>query len=148
MKVAIACDHAGFPLKALAMRVVRGTGHEALDLGTDSDHPVDYPDFVEKAGRALQNGDAQRCILICGSGVGAAMAANKMRGIRAGLCHDTYSAHQAVEHDDINVLTLGARVIGPALAQELMTVFLNAKFSGKERHLRRIKKVTALEAKG
>lgn len=148
MKIAIACDHAGFPLKELAMRVVQGAGHQALDLGTFSEQPVDYPDFVERAGRSLQSGSAERAILICGSGVGAAVAANKMVGIRAGVCHDTYSAHQAVEHDNVNVLALGARVIGSAVAEELIGAFLNAEFSSEARHRRRLKKVAALEAEG
>ncbi len=148
MKVAIACDHAGFPLKALAIETVRRMGHEALDLGTDSTEPVDYPDFAAKVGRAIQRREAERGILICGSGVGAAVAANKMLGVRAGLCHDTYSAHQSVEHDDVNVLTLGARVIGPALAQEVMQAFLRARFTAEERHKRRLAKVAALEAEG
>lgn len=130
------------------MRVVQGAGHQALDLGTFSEQPVDYPDFVERAGRSLQSGSAERAILICGSGVGAAVAANKMVGIRAGVCHDTYSAHQAVEHDNVNVLALGARVIGSAVAEELIGAFLNAEFSSEARHRRRLKKVAALEAEG
>ncbi len=148
MRIAIACDHAGFPLKQLAAHVVQESGHETIDLGTNSAQPVDYPDFVRKLGLALQKGEAERGILICGSGVGAAVAANKMMGIRAGLCHDTYSAHQGVEHDDINVLALGARVIGPAVAQELIDAFLRAEFSGEPRHVRRLEKVAALEAEG
>jgi RpiB/LacA/LacB family sugar-phosphate isomerase len=148
MRVAIACDHAGFSLKQLAVNVVQGAGHEALDLGTNSEEPVDYPDFVRKVGLALQKGEAERGILICGSGVGAALAANKMIGIRAGLCHDTYSARQGVEHDNVNILALGARVIGPAVAEELIGAFLQADFSGEPRHLRRLKKVAALEAEG
>lgn len=145
MKVAIACDHAGFPLKEAVVETVRAEGHEILDLGTDSPDPVDYPDFAEKLGRAIQKGSAQRGVLLCGSGAGAAVAANKMRGVRAGLCHDTYSAHQCVEHDDINVLALGGRVIGDELAKELVRSFLRAQFSGEERHLRRLKKVLAIE---
>jgi RpiB/LacA/LacB family sugar-phosphate isomerase len=120
-------------------------GHEALDLGTDSEDPVDYPDFAEKVGRAIQRGEAERGVLICGSGVGAAVAANKLRGVRAGVCHDTYTAHQAVEHDDVNVLALGARVIGEALAEELIEAFLKASFSAEDRHLRRLNKVKLLE---
>jgi ribose 5-phosphate isomerase B len=143
--VAIAADHAGFPLKERIIKVVEDSGNKAMDLGTDSIDPVDYPDFTEKVGRSLQKGEADRGILICGSGVGAAIAANKLRGIRAGLCHDTYSAHQSVEHDDVNVLSLGARVIGPELAIEIVEAFLRATFSGEERHQRRVNKVLALE---
>lgn len=148
MQVAVACDHAGYPLKELALQVVREQGHAPVDLGTYSTESVDYPDFAEKAGRAIQAGDAERAILICGSGVGAAVAANKLKGVRAGLCHDTYSAHQGVEHDNINILALGARVIGPAVAEELMAAFLKARFSGEERHRRRLRKVEALESGG
>jgi RpiB/LacA/LacB family sugar-phosphate isomerase len=146
MKVAVGCDHAGFALKEEVLRAVREAGHEPLDLGTYSSDPVDYPDFAEKVGVAIQQGEAQRGIIICGSGVGAAVAANKMHGIRAGICHDTYSAHQSVEHDDVNVLALGSRVIGPALALEVVAAFLGAEFSGEERHRRRLRKVLALEA--
>ena len=145
MKVAVACDHGGFPLKEIVLQTVRMAGHDAMDLGTDSSEPVDYPDYAEKVGRALQNGEVDRGILICGSGVGAAIAANKMRGIRAGVCHDTYSAHQSVEHDDANVLALGARIIGPELAVELVQAFLQARFTGEERHVRRLSKVLDLE---
>ncbi len=145
MIVAVACDHAGFPLKRPILDAVRAAGHEPLDLGTDSEAPVDYPDFAAAVGRAIQKGDAARGILICGSGVGAAVAANKLKGIRAGVCHDTYSARQAVEHDDANVLSLGARVIGEALAVELVQAFVGARFSGEERHVRRLKKIEALE---
>ena len=148
MRIAIACDHAGFPLKDLVKSVAEGAGHEAIDLGTDSTESVDYPDFAEKLGRAIQNGEADRGILICGSGVGAAVAANKMEGIRAGLCHDTYSAHQSVEHDDVNVLALGARIIGVEVAREIVAEFLAAEFSGEERHVRRLEKVKALEQSG
>jgi RpiB/LacA/LacB family sugar-phosphate isomerase len=145
MKVAIACDHAGYPLKGILVEVVGEAGHQVLDLGTDSTAPVDYPDFAEKLGRAIQAGEADRGILICGSGVGAAVAANKMRGIRAGLCHDCYSAHQSVEHDNVNVLALGARVIGSEVAKDLVQAFLSAEFSGEARHLRRLAKVAAME---
>lgn len=145
MKVAVACDHAGFPLKQTVMDVVSKAGHEVIDLGTDSTAPVDYPDFAEKAGRAIQRKEADRAIVICGSGVGAAVAANKMAGIRAGLCHDTYSAHQCVEHDDVNLLALGGRIIGPEVAVEIVRAFLAAKFSGEERHLRRVNKIMAIE---
>lgn len=145
MRVAVAADHAGFPLKAFILDVIKEAGFEAIDLGTDSIEAVDYPDFAQKLGHALQRGEADRGILICGSGVGAAIAANKMRGIRAGLCHDTYSAHQSVEHDDANVLSIGARIIGEELAAEIVRAFLRAKFSGEERHVRRVNKVNALE---
>ena len=145
MIVAVACDHAGFLLKRAVLEAVRAAGHQPLDLGTDSEAPVDYPDFAAAVGRAIQKGKAARGILICGSGVGAAVAANKLKGIRAGVCHDTYSARQAVEHDDANVLSLGARVVGEALAVVLVEAFLRAEFSGEERHLRRLKKIETLE---
>jgi len=145
MKVAVAADHAGYPLKDIMIEVVESSGNEAIDLGTNSIDPVDYPDYAEKIGRMIQKGQAERGILICGSGVGAAIAANKMRGVRAGLCHDTYSAHQSVEHDDTNVLALGARVIGVELAIEVVKAFLKARFSEEERHRRRVNKVLALE---
>lgn len=145
MKIGIACDHAGFPLKGTLIEVIMAAGHEPLDLGTDSTESVDYPDFAEKLGRAIMGGRVDRGILICGSGVGAAVAANKMRGVRAGLCHDCYSAHQSVEHDNINVLALGARVIGVEVAKEIVRTFLRAEFSGEERHVRRLAKVAALE---
>jgi ribose 5-phosphate isomerase B len=151
MKIAIACDHAGFPLKSLAIEAIRQNGHVPLDLGTDSDQPVDYPDFAEKVGRCIQNGEAERGILLCGSGVGACIAANKMHGIFACLCNESYSAHQGVEHDDMNVLCIGARVIGPEPAREIIASFLNARFigndAGQERHARRVKKVRILEGK-
>ncbi len=150
MKIALACDHGGFPLKDLVAETIRQLGHAVLDLGTDSAAPVDYPDYAEKVGRALQTGEAERGILLCGSGVGACIAANKMRGIYAGVCHDTYSAHQGVEHDDMNVLCMGARIIGPELAREIVTAFLNARFlgndPGQERHARRVAKVRNLES--
>lgn len=145
MKVAVACDHGGFPLKEVVLETVRMAGYSVTDLGTDSSEPVDYPDYAEKVGRAIQNGEVERGILICGSGVGAAIAANKMRGIRAGVCHDTYSAHQSVEHDDVNVLVLGARIIGPELAAELVRAFLKARFTGEDRHVRRLAKILDLE---
>jgi ribose 5-phosphate isomerase B len=145
VKVAVACDHAGFPLKDTVMDAVRKAGHEVIDLGTNSTASVDYPDFAEKLGRAIQRGEADRGIVVCGSGVGAAVAANKMLGVRAGLCHDTYSAHQCVEHDDVNVLSLGGRVIGPEVAVEVVRAFLAAQFSGEERHVRRLNKVLAIE---
>jgi RpiB/LacA/LacB family sugar-phosphate isomerase len=145
MKIAVACDHAGFPLKDIVIDTVRKAGHEVLDLGTYSAAPVDYPDFAEKLGRAIQRREADRGILLCGSGVGAAVAANKMIGVRAGLCHDTYSAHQCVEHDDVNVLALGGRVIGPEVAVEVVKAYLGAEFTGEERHVRRLSKILAIE---
>ena len=149
MKIAIACDHGGFPLKETVIDAVRAAGYEPLDLGTDSAESVDYPDYAEKLGRAIQNGDAERGILLCGSGVGANIAANKMKGIYAGICHDTYSAHQGVEHDDMNVLCLGSRIIGLEPAKEIVAAFLGARFvgndPGEERHARRVGKVRKLE---
>lgn len=146
MIVAVACDHAGFALKADVIAAVRAAGHDILDLGTHDTTPVDYPDAAKAVGEALQNGRAQRAVLLCGSGVGAAVAANKMRAVRAGVCHDIYSAHQGVEHDDMNVLALGARIIGPAVVPELVTAFLRAEFTHEPRHVRRLEKVAALEA--
>lgn len=148
MKIALASDHAGYELKQKLLPFVNQLGHETVDLGTDSTASVDYPDFAERLGRAVQEGRAERGVLVCGSGVGAAVAANKLNGVRAGLCHDTYSAHQGVEHDDINVLALGARIIGVELAKELVQAFLAAEFSGAERHRRRLAKVEALERSG
>jgi RpiB/LacA/LacB family sugar-phosphate isomerase len=145
MKVAVAGDHAGFPLKEETVGYLRKSGYEVLDLGTYNTDPVDYPDYAEAVGEAILSGKTERGIIVCGSGVGACVAANKIRGIRAGICHDTYSAHQAVEHDNINVLCLGARVIGSAVAQELVNAFLGAKFTGEERHVRRLEKVNRLE---
>ena len=147
MRVAIGADHAGFSLKQDLVEYLEGLKHDVLDLGTNSADPVDYPDYAEAVGRAVVEGDAERGLLVCGSGVGASVAANKIAGIRAGLCHDAYSAHQGVEHDDMNVLVLGARVIGPALARELARGFLAANFSGAERHRRRLEKVAKLEKK-
>jgi ribose 5-phosphate isomerase B len=147
MRVAIGADHAGFHLKQELRNYIEGLGHTVLDLGTDSTAPVDYPDNAEAVGRAVLDGRADRGVLICGSGVGASVAANKLPGIRAAVCHDTYSAHQGVEHDDMNVLVLGARVIGSALACELVQSFLEAKFTDEERHRRRLAKIKALEAR-
>jgi ribose 5-phosphate isomerase B len=150
MKIAVACDHAGFPLKDLVLLAVRAGGHEALDLGTFSAAAVDYPDYAEKLGKAIQSGQAGRGILLCGSGVGACIAVNKLDGVYAAICHDTYSAHQGVEHDDMNVLCLGARIIGPELVSELVSAFLSARFvgndPGQERHKRRVAKVRKIEA--
>jgi ribose 5-phosphate isomerase B len=148
MKIALACDHGGFPLKEAIKECILADGFLVLDLGTDSLESVDYPDFAEKLGIAIVNGDAERGILICGSGVGASIAANKIKGIYAGLCHDTYSAHQGVEHDNMNVLCLGARVIGDELAKELVGAFLGAEFSNGERHVRRLNKVYKIEKAG
>ena len=148
MRIAIASDHAGFKLKQDLVEYLGELGHSVIDLGTDSEAPVDYPDYAAAVGNAVRGGTAERGVLLCGSGVGASVAANKLRGIRAGLCHDTYSAHQGVEHDDMNVLVLGARVIGPALARELVTAFVHATFSSEERHVRRLNKVKALEEQG
>jgi ribose 5-phosphate isomerase B len=145
MRIAISCDHGGFPLKASVICSVKEMGHDPIDLGTFNCDSVDYPDYTEKVGREIQQGKAERGVVICGSGVGACIAANKMLGIYAGVCHDTYSAHQGVEHDDMNVLCLGARIIGVELAKELVRSFLKARFSGEERHLRRVGKVRALE---
>jgi len=148
MRVAIASDHAGFKLKQDLVRYLGELGHNVVDLGTNSEDPVDYPDCAAALGDAVLVGTAERGILICGSGVGASVAVNKLKGIRAGVCHDTYSAHQGVEHDDMNVLVLGARVIGPALGRELAAAFVQARFSGEERHVRRLNKVKALEEHG
>ena len=148
MRVAVAVDHAGFPLKDEVICVVQDAGHEVIDLGTYSTEPVDYPDYAEKVGRAILDGQADRGILVCGSGIGACIAANKMKGIYAGLCHEVYTAHQGVEHDNMNVMCLGARIIGPALVPELVDAFLKAEFSTAERHRRRVEKVQKLEKQG
>ena len=145
MRVACAFDHAGFPLKQLVLEVVSSEGHEPVDLGTHSADPVDYPDTARAAGDAIRDGRAERAIVVCGSGAGVAVAACKIPGIRAAVAHDTYTAHQAVEHDDVNVLCLGGRVIGPAYAEEIMRSFLGAAFTGEERHRRRLAKITAIE---
>jgi ribose 5-phosphate isomerase B len=145
MKVACAFDHAGFPLKELVLEVVRELGHEPVDLGTYSTDPVDYPDTARAGAEAVRSGDAERAVVVCGSGAGVAVAACKVPGIRAACTHDTYSAHQCVEHDDVNVLCLGARVVGPALAADVIRAFLSASFSGEERHVRRLAKIAAIE---
>lgn len=147
MRTAIGSDHAGFELKITLAKLLRELGDEVIDVGANNTDPVDYPDFAEAVGQAVLDGRADRGVLICGSGIGASVAANKVRGIRAGLCHDTYSAHQGVEHDDMNVLVLGARVSGPALATECVRAFAGAKFTREERHLRRLNKVKAIEAR-
>lgn len=146
MRIAIAGDHAGFELKNTMGARLRQLGHEVLDLGAAQYDPGDdYPDFSQAAATAVQSGTAERAVLICGSGVGASIAANKVRGVRAGLCHDTYSAHQGVEHDDMNVLVLGSRIVGVELAREIVEAFVQARFSGEERHRRRLEKVLRLE---
>jgi len=149
VKVAVGCDHAGFPLKYIVLEAVRQAGHEVLDLGTFSTEAVDYPDYAEKVGEAILSGDAWRGILLCGSGVGACIAANKVDGIYSAVCHDTYSAHQGVEHDDMNVLCMGARIVGPEVVRELVLEFLAARFvgndPGQERHKRRVEKVRKME---
>ena len=147
MRVAVAADHAGFPLKQELVERLRGAGHEVLDLGTGSTEAVDYPDFADALGRAVRDGEAERGVLVCGSGVGATVAANKLRGVRACLCHDTYSAHQGVEHDDMNVLCLGARIVGVELAAEIVRAFLGARFLPDERFRRRLDKVLQIEAR-
>ena len=149
MRVAVGFDHAGFPLKETVLKAVQTAGHEPIDMGTTSAEPVDFPDITEKVGRAVQSGEAERGILVCGSGIGACIAANKMKGVYASICHDTYSAAQGVLHDDMNVLCLGGRVIGPELAKALIPAFLNAHYlgndSGGERLARRVNKIHKME---
>jgi ribose 5-phosphate isomerase B len=147
MKIAIACDHGGFPVKDTIIQVVKGLGHETVDLGAYKNDPADdYPDFARYVGQAIQHQQADRGILICGSGVGACVAANKIKGVRACVCHDTYSAAQGVEHDDMNVLCLGGRIVGEEVAKSLVKAFVTARFSGEARHQRRLDKVLAIEA--
>ena len=152
MKIAVGFDHGGFPLKQTVLDTVRAAGHEPIDMGTDSAESVDFPDFTEKVGLAIQNGEAERGIIVCGSGVGACIAANKMKGIYASICHDTYSAAQGVAHDDMNVLCLGARVVGVELAVVLIQAFLGAEYQGNkaggERLARRVGKIHKLEEVG
>jgi ribose 5-phosphate isomerase B len=145
MKIACAFDHAGFPLKKIVLEVVTAAGHEAVDLGTNSTDPVDYPDTARSAAELIRRGEAERAVVVCGSGAGVAVAACKFPGIRAACAHDHYTGHQCVEHDDVNVLCLGARVIGPALATEIISAFLAAEFTGEERHVRRVGKINAIE---
>ena len=147
MRIAVGSDHAGFALKQEVAECLRREGHEVIDVGTHSTAPVDYPDSAEAVGNAVREGKAERGVLVCGSGVGASAAANKLPGIRAAICHDAYSAHQGVEHDDMNVLVLGGRIVGPALALELVRTFVAARFSNEERHVRRLRKLTALETR-
>jgi ribose 5-phosphate isomerase B len=146
MRIACAFDHAGFPLKSVVLETLTAAGHEPIDLGTWSTEPVDYPDTARTAAEAVLAGEAERAVVVCGSGAGVAVAACKIPGIRAACAHDTYSAHQSVEHDDVNVLCLGARVIGPAYATEIIEAFAGAQFSGAERHKRRLAKINAIEA--
>jgi len=146
MRIAVGADHAGHPLNERVIEELRHAGHEITDFGThDSSIPDDYPDYAKKVGEAVQSGAAEIGILVCGSGVGAAVAANKLRGIRAALCGDTYSAHQSREHDDCNVLCLGARVVGPELALDIVRLFVASRFTGEERHVRRVAKIAAME---
>lgn len=147
MKVAVAADHGGFPLKQTVIDTLLAMGHAPIDFGTDSDQSVDYPDFTEKAGMAIVNGEAERAVVLCGSGVGACITGNKIPGVYACLCHDTYSAAQGVEHDQMNMLCLGARVIGPELAIRIVQAFITAEFSEESRHLRRVGKMKLIESK-
>ncbi|BCM91160.1 putative sugar phosphate isomerase YwlF [Abditibacteriota bacterium] len=146
MKIAIGGDHAGFGMKDDLKTLIESLGHEVEDMGACSTEPSDYPDFARSVGEAVRDGRAERGVLVCGSGAGVTVAANKIRGVRATLAHDVYTAHQGVEHDDVNVITMGARIIGPAIATEVVKAFLGAKFSGEERHVRRLKKVLEIEA--
>lgn len=146
MRIVVACDHAGFTLKDEIILEIQKQGHDVIDMGTYDQEPVDYPDYAEKACKAILQEQAERGILICGSGVGASIAANKFQGIYASVCHDTYSAHQGVEHDNMNVLTIGSRIIGVELAKEIVQAFLAAEFSGDERHRRRFEKIQAIES--
>jgi RpiB/LacA/LacB family sugar-phosphate isomerase len=147
MKIVIGSDHAGFQLKNAMGDLIRSLGHAVLDVGAFNENPSDYPDYAESVGRAILDGKAERGVLICGSGIGASVAANKIAGIRAGICHDSYSGHQGVEHDNMNVLVMGSRVIGEKLAEDVVRAFLPAKFTNEERHVRRLAKVHALEEK-
>jgi ribose 5-phosphate isomerase B len=147
MRIAIASDHAGYPLKSIVVETVKEEGHDAIDLGAYSIQPDDYPDYAEKIGTCINEGKADRGVLLCGSGVGASIAANKIKGIYAAVCHDNYSAHQGVEHDAMNVLCIGSRIIGPEVAKELVRTFLRAQFSNEERHKRRVGKIRKIEAK-
>ncbi|HEX4537624.1 MAG TPA: ribose 5-phosphate isomerase B [Candidatus Acidoferrum sp.] len=147
MKIVIGSDHAGFQLKVAMGDLLRSMNQEVLDVGAFNENPSDYPDFAEAVGRAILDRKAERGVLICGSGVGASVAANKLTGIRAAVCHDTYSAHQGVEHDDMNVLVFGSRIVGVKLAEDLVKAYLAAKFTNEDRHVRRLAKVKALESK-
>jgi len=145
MHIAVGADHAGYPLKVEVVRFLEELGHEVTDLGTHSTDPVDFPLYARQVGQAVQLGKADRGVLVCGSGVGACVAANKLRGIRAALCHDTYTAHQGVEHDDVNVLCLGGRVVGPALAYDIVRSWLTARYIGTGRHKRRVDQILEIE---
>lgn len=145
MRVAIGSDHAGYPMKEHLATWLAESGHAVYDLGTHSSDPVDYPDYAASVAQAVLDGRADRGVVVCGSGAGASIAANKLRGIRAGVAHDTYTAHQMVEHDDVNVLCLGSRVVGVALAEDLVDTFLGAQFSREDRHVRRLDKIRSLE---
>jgi RpiB/LacA/LacB family sugar-phosphate isomerase len=145
MRIVVGADHAGLLLKLEVAALLKKDGHEVLDVGTHSTEPSDYPDFADAVGQAVRDGRAERGVLVCGSGVGASVAANKIPGIRAAVCHDVYSAHQGVEHDDMNVLVLGGRIVGSALAQELVWAFVGARFSNDDRHVRRLDKVKEIE---
>jgi RpiB/LacA/LacB family sugar-phosphate isomerase len=147
VKIVIGSDHAGFQLKNAMGDLIRSLGHSVLDVGAFNENPSDYPDYAEAVGRAILDGKAERGVLICGSGIGASVAANKIVGIRAGVCHDTYSGHQGVEHDNMNVLVMGSRVVGEKVAEDVVRAFLPAKFTNEERHVRRLAKVHALEEK-
>lgn len=144
-KIAVAADHAGFPLKEPVIKYLKSEGFDVLDFGTNSTEAVDYPDYAEKVGEAIKDGKADMGVVLCGSGVGACVAANKIPGVRAGLCHDTFSARQGREDDDTNVLCMGARVVGESLALEILKAFVKADFSGLERHVRRLNKVISVE---
>lgn len=148
MRIALANDHAGLGIKPAVIDELQRLGHEVLDLGTNDTQSVDFPDYAGVVGRAMQQGQAERGILICGSGIGMAIAANKLQGVRASVAHDTYSAHQGVEHDGMNVLCLGSRVIGDAVARELVRAFVGAKFQEEDRYIRRVNKIKAFEASG
>lgn len=145
MKLAIGCDHAGFPLKGPLIKLLRSWNHSVKDFGSFTPEPVDFPDIAKLLTDEIKSGRAERGIMVCGTGVGASIACNKTHGIRAALCHDTYSAHQCVEHDNVNVLCIGAQIIGPSLAEEILTAFLNAKFSTAEEFRRRVRKLDALD---
>ncbi|WP_397571912.1 ribose 5-phosphate isomerase B [Schlesneria sp. T3-172] len=145
MRIALGCDHAGFPLKQRVASLIQAAGHQVIDCGTDSNCSVDYPDYARKVGETIIADQADRGILVCGSGVGVSVAANKIPGIRAAICHDTYSAHQGVEHDSMNVLCIGARIVGEEVATELVKAFMSAEFSSDERHVRRLNKVLDIE---
>jgi len=147
MRIALSADHAGYELKQQIGAHLTRQGHDVVDLGTHSTAPVDYPDSAEAVAQAMAEGDGERGVIVCGSGAGVSIAANKFPGIRAAVCHDTYTAHQAVEHDDLNVLCIGARVVGPSLACEIVDAFVAAKFSREERHQRRLNKILAIEGR-